>query len=333
MPIHLVRSDVRLSEQDWLEPVANWDIPPRKDHAAELARLYNAPGTRVVCDVAGIVHHSPILCADGSVSIEGSSMSGAGGRIGGTVFRPMPTATPPGEMAAPLLTLGDGKYSPPVGTRIRNVMFRGYGGAGQAIVIAQAQNLELDGVQVIDFAEAVAIEAAGRVAGVVIRGLAVRGRRGVVIDAVGSAASSSASSTAGVAIENMTMVGGEIAIWSQRGARTMVIEGGVCEAQTVAGILIDSGLAEIRNWYGESGRVGGRKVPAIAVRGTAQVVARMCRFNGCFVDQAAGAALIQEHCHDAFRDAGSGQVLPIRLGELPTGFPAWQIGPPPAAAA
>lgn len=322
---NIIRSDVRLSECDWIEPVATWSRPPGKDHGPKLAALYNSPMTRIIADVAGCIDHGPIDMVRCSFTLEGTAGGVAGG-CGGTVFRPLTPDQPY------MIALDKSEASTAVGVTIRDVAFmtptRDFESAGDCLRIHRAHNLAIDNVTIDRFDRGIVVDVTGHAYSLELARISLRKTRlGILVDS-----DQPRTSAAGLVLRHVLASGGEIGVWIRRGAfYTASIEGGIIENNTLAGVLIDGGKVALTGTYLENNRdADGNMPPALAVRGTARVSLRATSDNGRFVDTTDGAVLVDDASCLAGRLDGSHhpnvnqsrQVLPIRTAELPKGFPA-----------
>lgn len=328
----IIRSDVRLSDLDWVKPLASWKAPPAFDHGPQLAALLNATGTRVILDVAGVIHCSPIDVPGATFTLEGSAGGCSGNVIGCTVLAKLD------PLQSHVLAIGGGPQSV-TGPTLRNLYVRSHTAegntvkltGGDAVRILSGQQIELDNVQVEGFDRAVAVVPVSRLTGLTLRRLRLKPLGvGVTIDS--AAENLSETSVAAIVVDQLNQVGGTIALHVRRPvAKCLTITGGICESQTLASLLIDGGRAMASGMYLENAPIAGKRPPAIAVRGGAQVYMRLGNHSGAFVDALSGARLdVDETTLEMLRDSRSGQVLPIRASELPLGLPP--VWTPPVAA-
>lgn len=333
---NVICSDVRLSDLDWVQPVNNWKAPPRVDHGPQLAELLNKTGTRVILDVAGVVHCSPIDVPNATFTLEGSAGGCSGNVIGCTVlgkFDPAQTH---------VLSIGGGTQSV-TGPTLRNLFVRSHVAdgnlvketGGDAIRILSGQSIEVDNVQIVGFDRCISVDVVSRLTGLTLRRLRLK-PIGVGITVDSPIENLSNSSCAAIVIEQLNQGGGTIALHVRRPvAKCISVLGGICEAQTLASLVFDGGRAKVDGIYLENAPVLGKRPPAFAVRNGAKVAVYNSNHCGAFVDVWSEATFdVDAITLETLRDSRSGQVLPIKASELPLGLPAvWTPPVPPAAAA
>lgn len=323
MPVNLICSDVRLSEMDWIEPVAGWHLPPGKDHGPQLAELYNKPMTRILADVAGCIDHGPIDVPRCSFTLQGTCGGPTIG-LGGTMFRPIKPDQPY------MLAIDDSPYSAAVAVTIRDCVFkiptRDFESRGDCLRIHRGQNPAIENVQIDGFDRGLVVDVRGHFYGLSVNRLTLRKCRvGVLVDS-----DEQRTSAAALLLRQVIASQGEIGIWIRRGFYTAAIEGGIVESFSQAGVLIDAGRVAMTATYLENGRdADGRHPPALAVRGRAQVSLRATSDNGRYWETGGGAMIFDDGSALFGRKDGTNHPntessyapVYVRTSELPRGFP------------